>query len=276
MYELYYNQRIKKYANGTKIITTFNKTVFNPLHNKKDINYYDREVVDYLPFTDYEVDEDNFFKIREDNLKRAKEKIFDIAFMNNFDYFVTLTFNDDIVNANCEFEVHRVMQNWLKNMVKRYNFKALCVPEYHKKYNRIHFHLLASGDLNLIDSGTVLIPNRDKPVKFSTAKKLWKNESDYKTVYNLLNWKNGYSTVIKFEKCDDGANGTTAIAKYLTKYITKDLTKVLKHYYYAVGHVEREVPTEYKVVPFESVQAPAVDVKGTDLKVKYQTIGIGV
>lgn len=277
MYELYFNQRIKTYPNGTKIITTFNKTVFNPLHNKRDIFYdEDREVVDFLPFTDYEPDEDNFFKIREDNLKRAKEKIFDIAFMNNFDYFVTLTFNDDIVNSKNENEVNRVMRNWLNNMVKRYNFKYLAVPEYHKKYNRIHFHLLCSGDLDLIDSGTVMIPDRDKPVKLSTAKKLCKDETQYRTVYNLENWKNGFSTVIEFEKCKDNANGTTAIAKYLTKYITKDLTKVLKHYYYAGGHIEREVPTEYRIVPFESVQAPAIDVKDTELQVKYQTIGIGV
>lgn len=267
MFELYYNQRIKIYPNGTKIITTFNKTVFNPLHNKKEINYDDREVPVRLPWIDCDT--------REDNLKRSKEKIFDIAFMNNFDYFVTLTFNDNIVNSKDEDEVHRVMRNWLNNMVKRYDFKYLAVPEYHKT-KRIHFHLLCSGNLKLIDSGTVLIPNRENPVKLSTAKKLCNDETQYRKVYNLDNWKNGFSTVIEFKKCDDNASGTTAIAKYLTKYITKDLTKVLKSFYYAGGHINREVPTEYRVVPFESVNVPAIDIKDTDLKVKYETIGIGV
>ena len=64
------------------------------------------------------------------------------------------------------------------------------------------------------------------------------------------------------------------IAKYLTKYITKDLIKVLKSYYYAGGHLEREVQTHYSVVPFESVFAPEIEIKDTDLKVKYQTIGV--
>ena len=108
MIELYYNQRIKKYPNGTKIITTFNKTVFNPLHNKRDNIFYDDRVVgERLPWTTADV--------REDNLKRAKEKIFDIAFMNNFDYFVTLTFDDNIVNSRDEDEVNRVMKKWFNN-----------------------------------------------------------------------------------------------------------------------------------------------------------------
>lgn len=274
MYELYYNQRIKTYPNGTKIITTFNKTVFNPLHNKRDIFYDDdREVPDLLPFTDYEPDTDNFYNLRLDNLKRCREKIFDIAYMNEFDYFITLTFDDNIVNAYDENEIHRVMRNWFNNMQKRYNMKYLAVPEYHKS-GRIHWHMLASGDLKYTDSNTVLIPQRDKPVRLSTAKKICKDETLYRTVYNFDNWNNGHSTLIKFQKCDDRADGTTAIAKYLTKYITKDLTKVLKHYYYAGGHIVRDVPTEYKVVPFESVYVPEIDVKGTDLKVKYQTIGV--
>lgn len=266
MYELYYNQRIKTYPNGTKIITTFNKTVFNPLHNKKNIDYSNREVPLRLPWIDCDT--------REDNLKRAIESIFDIAFINEFDYFLTLTFNDDIVNSKDEDEVHRVMRNWFGNMVKRHDFKYLAVPEYHKKEKRIHFHCLCSGDLDMVDSGTVLIPERDKPVKLSTADKICKNKDLYRTVYNLNNWHYGFSTLVRFNKCEDNGIGTTAIAKYLTKYITKDLTRILKHYYYAGGHLNREVHTDYRVVPFDSVAAPAIPVKNTELFVKYQTIGV--
>ena len=269
MFELFYNQRIKIYPNGTKIITTFNKTVFNPLHNERHnyCDFDDREVPFRLPWLDAAA--------RLDNLKRSKDKIFDIAFINNFDYFVTLTFDDNIINAKNEDDVHRVMRNWFNNMVKRYNFKYLAVPEFHKS-KRIHFHLLCSGDLRLSDSGTVLIPERDNPVKLSTARKIHKNEEDYRTVYNLDNWNFGFSTVIKFEKCDDDGYGTTAIAKYLTKYITKDLTRVLKRYYYAGGNINREVETVYKIVPYETINVQEYKIENTDLKVKYQTIGIGV
>lgn len=264
MFELYYNQRIKTYPNGMKVITTFNKTVFNPLHHKKEIG--ERVPPDRLPFGPD-------ISVRLDNLKRSKEKVFDIAFMNQFDYFATLTFDDNKVNAYDPKEVHRVMTKWFNNMVNRHDLKYLAVPEYHKS-GRIHWHMLISGDITLIDSGTVLISERDKPVRKEYAKRICHDMSKSRVVYNLKEWRNGFSSVIEFRKCDDGADGTTAIAKYLTKYITKDLVKILDHYYYAGGHLERDVPTEYKNVCFELVDALECPVDGSELKVKYQTIGV--
>lgn len=264
MFELYYNQRIKTYPNGMKVITTFNKTVFNPLHHKKPI--CEREYSEPLPFGPD-------ISVRLDNLKRAKERVFDIAFMNEFNYFATLTFDDSKVDAYDENAVHRVMKKWFDNMVQRHNCKYLAVPEYHKS-GRIHWHMLISGDLTLIDSGTVLIPERDKPVRKEYAKRICHDMSKSRVVYNLKEWKNGFSTVIEFRKCDDGYDGTSAIAKYLTKYITKDLTKMLSHYYYAGGHLERDVPTEYFNVNYEFSPGMECKINNSDLCVKYQTIGV--
>lgn len=268
MFELFYNQKVKIYPNGTRIVTTFNKPVFNPLHNDRHIDFSERAPPnEVLPF------DDKFDRIRLDNLKRSKEKIFDIALMNNFDYFVTLTFDENKINSFDSFEVNRVVTKWFNNMVNRHDLKYLCVPELHKS-GRIHLHALMSGELDLIDSGTVIIPDRDKPVKKSTALRICKDESKHRTVYNLTNWKNGFSTAIEFEKCDDGMNGTTAIAKYITKYITKDLTRIMRNYYYAGGHLQRDVHIEYDLVNFDMVNAPEIEIKDTDLKVKYQTIGV--
>lgn len=267
MFELYYNQRVKIYPNGTKIITTFNKTVFNPLHNGREVNeFIERAPPDVLPFgPDYSV--------RLDNLKRAREKVFDIALMNNFDYFVTLTFDNSKVNSFDEEEVNRVVKKWFNNMVNRYDLKYICVPEYHKS-GRIHLHCLMSGNLDFIDSGTVLIPQRKKPVKLDKAKVICPDLSKHRKVYNLLNWKNGHSTLIEFEKCDDKMNGTSAIAKYMVKYMTKDLIKIMRNYYYAGGHLQREVQTEYHIANYDAVFAPEIEIQNTDLKVKYQTIGV--
>lgn len=264
MFELYYNQRIKKYPNGMQVITTFNKSVFNPHHHKKEIGER-LPPSEPLPFGPD-------LSVRLDNLKRSKDKVFDIAFMNKFNYFATLTFDDSKVNANDPDAVHKVMLKWFNNMVNRHDLKYLCVPEYHKS-GRIHFHALLSGDLNLIDSGTVLIPERDKPVRKEYAKRICQDMSKSREVYNLKNWHNGFSTVIEFQACEDGGDGTTAIAKYLTKYMTKDLTKVLDHYYYAGGHIVRDVPTEYHNVCYELVNALECPVDGSELRVKYQTIG---
>ena len=93
MFELYYNQRIKKYPNGVEYVTTFNKTVFNPLHHKKDVDYSERDN-SRLPFgPDIET--------RLDNLKRSREAAFDIALLNNFDWFVTLPFALQAFLATC-------------------------------------------------------------------------------------------------------------------------------------------------------------------------------
>ena len=267
MFELYYNQRVKIYPNGTKIITTFNKTVFNPLHNNREVNScVERAPPDILPFgPDY--------SIRLDNLKRAREKVFDIALINNFDYFVTLTFDDKKVNSFDEDEVNRVVKKWFNNMVNRHNIKYLCVPEYHKS-GRIHLHCLMSGDLDYVDSGTVLIPQRKKPVRIENAIKICPDLGKHRTVYNLQNWKNGHSTLIKFSKCDDNMNGTSAIAKYMVKYMTKELIKIMRNYYYAGGHLQRDVAIEYNIVNYDVVFAPEIKIENTDLKVKYQTIGV--
>ncbi len=246
-----------------KVITTFNKTVFNPLHHKKDS--FDREPPsEPLPFGPD-------ISVRLDNLKRAKEKVFDMAFMNKFDYFATLTFDDRKVDSKDAEAVHRVMTKWFNNMVYRHNCKYLAVPEYHKS-GRIHWHMLISGDLNLVDSGTVLIPERDKPVRLEYAKRICHDMAKSKTVYNLKNWHYGFSTVIRFTECEDGADGTTAIAKYLTKYLTKDIAKILSHYYYAGGHLERDVPTEYRNVCYDLIDVLENKISGSDLSVKYQTI----
>lgn len=288
MYELLYNQRIKKYPSGMQVVTTFSYPVFDPLHRKQVGKVSGKDLISQEPVFDT-IGEDSEIEYidgipvgplpfgpdlsgRMDNLKRAKEKVFDIAYMNVFDYFCTLTFDDSKVNANDEDEVHRVMTNWFKNMVKRNNCKYLAVPEFHKS-GRIHWHMLISGNLTLIDSGTVLIPERKKPVRREYAQRICFDMSYARTVYNLKEWRNGFSTVIEFRKCNDGGDGTTAIAKYLTKYMTKDLSKVLKHYYYAGGHLEREVPTEYNIVDFDSVSGLPLEVPNSELKVKYMVIG---
>lgn len=251
-----------------KVITTFNKTVFNPYHIPRgptDVLVNDTEF-EKLPF-------DDGFRDRSDNLKRSIERVFDIALMNPFDWFVTLTIDPAKLNSFDIDEVNRVVKKWFNNMVNRHDLKYLCVPEYHKS-GRLHLHCLMSGDLDLVESGTVLIPEREKPVRLAYALKICRDKSKMKIVYNLRNWKNGFSTAIKFEKCDDHMSGTSAIAKYMVKYITKDALKIMRNYYYAGGHLERDVKTEYALVNFDAVPAPEIEIENTDLKVKYITMGV--
>lgn len=41
-------------------------------------------------------------------MKRAKDKVFDIVYLNPWDYFITITFSDEFVNRS---DVNEVMKN---------------------------------------------------------------------------------------------------------------------------------------------------------------------
>lgn len=265
------NQKIKVYPNGTQFITTFNTGVFKSEYIGDKI---DKPVI-VRPEV-YSTDSDDpEIRRRFDNLNRSRQAVFDIALMNDFDYFVTFTFNPKIVDSSNYDLVHSVLKDWLHKQRKKYksDFRYLIVAELHKS-GRIHFHGLVSDVFTMVDSGTVLCEQFDKPIKLDKAVSL--NIVDFRTVYNVFDWMFGFSTAIKFEKVDDGYIGTTAIAKYLVKYITKDDTKILPHYYYAGGKLNREVPTFYYFVDYDSadgIEHFVPNCGGTRF-VKYAQIGV--
>ena len=83
--------------------------------------------------------------------------------------------------------------------------KYLVVPEYHSDGSKFHFHALMSNidELDLVDSGKVI---------------------DGKTIYNIKNFKAGFSTAIRI---GDGESARTS--NYLSKYITKTLINHTKN-----------------------------------------------
>ena len=187
---------------------------------------------------------ENENQIRIDSLKRAKDKIVDIALLNDFDYFVTFTFNDKLVNA-LDYQLSiKKLKKWLDNMVQRKELKYLLVPELHKS-GRIHFHALMSGKLSLVNSGHL--------------------DNRFRVIYNLTDWKYGFTTAVKID-------GTyEAICKYITKYITKDLRKVTGNFYYSGGNGLIRMPDIiYSNIEFESFDAREYTVPNIFSKVKYR------
>lgn len=147
-------------------------------------------------------------KSSKDSVNRTINIVYDLARSNTWEYFVTLTFDPDKVDSFDYTVVTKKLVNWLK-IIRRNNkgVKYLGVPERHKS-GRYHFHFLfANVNFNLIESG-----------KF-TDKGL--------PIYNIGNYKCGFSTAIKIYNTD-------GISKYLCKYITKDLcfnSKYKKRYW---------------------------------------------
>lgn len=152
----YYNARVKYYPNGTQKITVFNRGVFNP-DGWERIRKEDEEEKDRREY--------DLTNPREDNVKRAKDKIFDIAFMNEWDYMVTLTLDQAKIDRYDAKEINKRVGKWLKNQVQRKDLRYLVIPEYHKD-GAVHFHGFFKGNMTYLNTGKRINPAG----KFSTLK----------------------------------------------------------------------------------------------------------
>ncbi|MEG0110218.1 MAG: hypothetical protein RR675_03805, partial [Oscillospiraceae bacterium] len=218
-----YNTRLKYFGDEFTKITCFSKPIFNPYkmerHKppKKDkpviVDTDDTDdTLDDIP-EQYKKKEPSKTSERQDALKRARDKVFEISFANDFQYFITLTLDETKISRTEKSVIAKALNIWFQNLVSRCSgFKYVFCPEYHADGKAIHFHGLCCGDLQLEDSGTVLVKGFDKPIRIAKAARLGLQG---KTVYNLKNWKYGHSTVVKL----DGEKENVAL--YITKYITK-------------------------------------------------------
>ena len=276
-----YNTRFKYFGETTKV-TCFSKPIFNPHKverkkpDKHDAEQYEKDLETALnavgktlcgtPFPP-PVQEKEPSKIieRQDALKRARDKVFEIAYANDFEYFVTLTLDETKISRTDKEVIVKALNVFLQNLVARCSgFKYVLCPEYHKDGEAIHFHGLFCGALKLEDSGTVAVKGYDKPISRTKAERLG---LEGKTVYNLMNWKYGFSTVVKLD------NDKERIATYITKYITKDSDKIIGRYYYSGGKgLVRSVPTEFRNYPYSEFQGEERKVIDGYLAVKYKTL----
>lgn len=238
-----YNVKITEYANGQLEVVTYKQGVYTMLEGEnsyradmidKNANalawrfatfvvnektgvgkFYpridDREVV-YNPFTEkiqrvYTVEN----KIAEekkklDNLsrsfRRTRSALYMYARQCVWEYFITLTYSPDKIENRYDFSLcMKKVHTWINNCKKR---KAeyllyLFVPEQHKDGAwHIHGLLCNTIGLSFTDSG---------------------KRYDGKIVYNLDDWKLGFSTATK-------VTDTYKVSNYITKYITKDLCAI--------------------------------------------------
>jgi len=199
---------------------------------------------------------------RTDILKRAKDKVFDIAFSNEWSYFLTITFNGSEYDfSNADF-VKKKLRRWLENQVKRKDMKYLLIPERHKN-GGIHCHALINDCFDVVDSGTRLVTGYNKPVTLKTIEE--KNLHVRNVVYNIPEWKYGFSTAIPVE------NNSAALAFYITKYITKGNNKIFGKYYWSSRNCNRDPQIIYSNTDFNSVSKSAITKPYTSNQYKYNT-----
>lgn len=244
-----YNCRIKRYPDGRENITVFNEKIFNP--EKWELAYgFEDEKKDSLHEYDRQYNENG---VRLDNLKRAKEKVFDIAFanVNLWKYMVTFTLDRQKIDRYDADEVQKRFQRWLKNSVYRKNINYVLVAEPHKD-GAIHFHGLLSDGLNYKFSGLYDESGRE--------------------IYDILDYPFGFARAVPIDK-DTESN----CCKYITKYMTKDFTKIFGKTYWAGGReLVRECEVFYDNIDFNSFDVEPVKVPNSQREVKYILKGVTI
>lgn len=208
-----YNTRVKTFAQSQQI-TIYSKSFVREKKEEQKKNENLRKGYKNAERTEQE--ENNCKNI---SIKQTKNRIYDIARSNTWEWFITLTFDRKQTDSSDYDTVVKELTRFLTNLQQWQcpNLKYLIVPELHADGEHYHFHgLLANCDgINFSYSG-----KNDRKSK--------------KPIYNILNWKLGFTTATKVED-------TQRVSSYITKYITKECVAVLKNKkrYYTSHNVNR-------------------------------------
>lgn len=244
--EVFHNCKTKTYRNGMQKITVSSRKVYKD----KGLELSD------CCISDNEKENEKVKKpqclsneTRSDSIRRAINKIFDIAMQTDFKYFVTLTFDKQYADRYSPKETSKLIHRFLDNLTKNNGLTYLLVPEFHKN-GAVHAHCLINDSVALSDSGTMKPPSGGKPLKIETLKRKGIDLSTCQKVFNIPQWKYGFSTAIELY------GDTLHTAKYITKYITKDTKKIFGNFYYAGGKsLVRDVPTTLSDIDYDTFEA---------------------
>lgn len=273
-----FNTKIKTYPNGKKVVYYCNSTIFRkPSEEDEKWNEVLDDILDLLDTNDTseadmllrellgQADKD---ELSEKNIarciRRAKDRIFDIAFCNDWKYFITLTIDDKKINAFNVKDVMKKLNKFLNNMQQRHGLSYIIIPEYHES-GRVHCHGLINDALKVEDSGTRGVKGYSAPLKLSTIKAKGLMRDITHIVYNLPQWTYGFSTAVPVY--GDGG----ALATYVTKYMTKATTKIFGKYYWSSRDLVREPKIEYKNTQYQDIDLQEFRIPNTSIKLKYES-----
>lgn len=135
------------------------------------------------------------------DIKRTIKEVYDLGKSNEWDWFITLTFDPEQVDSFDYSSVTEAMQKFTRVMRDK-GFRYLIVPELHDS-GRYHFHGLVQGDLPCSEA---ISPYTGKVIL----------DKKGRVVYNIDIYRNGHNTATKIDDCKSAAC-------YLTKYLSKEL-----------------------------------------------------
>lgn len=193
------------------------------------------------------------------SVNRSKNKIYDLARSNSWDYFITLTFSDKLDRTNYDLLLKKLTK-WLNNIRTRYapNLKYLFIPEQHKRIEQnglraYHFHGLISniGRIEMVQ----LYSKKGTPLMFKGY-----------PVYSIKQYPFGFSNATSVVD-------TYRVSNYICKYISKAICIIEKNkrrYIYS-QNLEKPIEvtylfdSEFPQFP-EPVYSKVVDVEVGDFR----------
>lgn len=224
-----YNLKIKKFANNKQQIILYDF----PIHENDKITELlsNKALLTKQIKSEKNIKKDNDSKLHSilNSKNRTINKIYDLARANNWEWFITLTFNKQKVNRKNYDDVVKAMQLFIKTVKKHCpEFRYLIVPELHEDGVSWHMHGLISG----IDK-RYFIDSR-------------KTTKDNDMIYNFITWDSGFSTATKIKNND-------AAVRYMTKYITKELVTdtMYRNRYYCSQNLDKPELTKYYLLKHE-------------------------
>lgn len=197
LYDYKYSQQVRIYSRTINKETETEKEIKADIRNnrKKEVTEKDE---------DRERTQEEIEHSMEVSVNRTKQKIYEIARSNDWEWFITLTFDRDKIDSSNYDSLVNTVRKWFNHVKERKapNMKYLIVPELHLDGEHYHFHgLLADCDgLTFVDSGI---------------------KQKKKKVFNIKDFKFGFTTATRVED-------TKRVSSYISKYITKDLEKHIK------------------------------------------------
>lgn len=211
------NSIVKKYPNGTLKVKKTKFFFECGSKQRQDMRYADNSdyaiALDRMHKLNYE-DRENYLTDKvKDNMIKTKEKIYDIANSNEFNYFITLTYSSEKCDRFSFEETSKKVRKFMNNYKNKNDdkLKYLLVHECHKN-GAYHYHGLVylSDESKLVDST--------------------KRDNKKRIIYNWQSWKNGFSTVTKIDNLEACRN---YVLKYIEKDLDKDYVKGQRRFYYS-------------------------------------------
>lgn len=201
----------------------------------------------------------------ENNIARARNKIFELAFCNHWDYFITATLDGTKYDRTNLEVFHKDITQWLRDQSKKLNTKIsfLLIPELHSDGKTWHMHGFIAG-----------LPY-EQLKRFKVGDRMGKGIANKvlsgDTVYNWPAYQK------KFGFCDlEPIKNHEAVSKYVTKYISKSLANSVSElhahlYYHSRGLKEAfEIERGPLICPIDS--SPVSSFNGEHCSIEWYDI----